>query len=124
MRVLPHERRYDSLERLDAALFAALGLVAVIARLDELLEKHGRPPASMGRRGARSPIARTPRTANAKDEGILMALVGIVALRRTCGAHLDALTADGHARRTGSAPTEARPTAPAPPSENSRRLLR
>jgi hypothetical protein len=131
VRVLPHHRRSDSLERLDAALFAALGLVVVIARLDGLLEKHGRPPASRRdrthatrRHRAPSPGARTPQTTNAEDQGILMALLGLVALSRTCGAHLDALTADGRARRTASAPAEARLTAPAPRPEDSRSLLR
>jgi hypothetical protein len=131
VRVLPHQRRSDSLERLDAALFAALGLVVVIARLDGLLEKHGRPPASRrhrthATRRHRAPwlVARTPQTTNSEDEGILMALLGLVALSRTCGAHLDALTADGRARRRASAPAEARLTGPAPRPEDSRSLLR
>jgi hypothetical protein len=130
VRVLPHQRRSHSLERLDAALFAALGLVVVIARLDGLLEKHGRPAASRRNRThatrrhrAPSPAARTPQT-DPEDEGILMALLGLIALRRTCGAHLDALRADGRARRTASAPAEARLTARAPRPEDSRSLLR
>jgi hypothetical protein len=116
VRVLPHERRSDSLERLDAALFAALGLVAVIARLDALLQRHGRPQASS--------VARTPATGAQGDEGILMALVGLVALRRTCRAHLDALTADGRARRKASSPSAAKWTPPALGPQSSRGLLR
>ena len=85
MRVLPHERRSDPLERLDAALFAALGLVSAMAAFDALLEDHGRPSA-----------LRTPPESSA-DEGLLMALVGLVALRRRCGAHFEALRADGRA---------------------------
>ncbi|HTB72453.1 MAG TPA: hypothetical protein VK762_04380 [Polyangiaceae bacterium] len=85
MRVLPHERRTDPLERLDAALFAALGLVSAMAAFDAVLEDHGRPSA-----------LRAP-TASPADEGLLMALVGLVALRRRCGAHLEALMADGRA---------------------------
>lgn len=94
MRVLPHERRSDSLERLDASLFAALGVVAVCARLDALLRTYGRPRAG----------ARAPEAISAPDEGILMALLGLVALRRSCGAHVDALTADGHTRRVSTVP--------------------
>ncbi len=86
MRVLPHERRTDPLERLDAALFAALGLVSAMAAFDALLEDHGQPSTL---RAA---------SASSADEGLLMALVGLVALRRRCGAHLDALMADGRAQ--------------------------
>jgi hypothetical protein len=113
VRVLPHERRSDSLERLDASLFAALGLVAVCARLDAWLRTYGRRRA-----GAPAPAA-----TSAEDEGILLALVGLVALRRTCGAHLVALTADGHARRMSAvpAPTE---TLPAHGPDGTRGLLR
>ena len=85
MRVLPHERRTDPLERLDAALFAALGLVSAMAAFDAVLEDHGRPSA------LRAPPA------SPADEGLLMALVGLIALRRRCGAHLEALMADGRA---------------------------
>jgi hypothetical protein len=113
VRVLPHERRADSLERLDAALFAALGLVAVCARLDALLGKHGRPHA----------VARRTPAASAQDEGILMALVGLVALRRTCGSHVDALTADGRGRRTSAAPVPSG-ASPARGPASSRGLLR
>lgn len=113
MRVLPLERRRDSLERLDASLFAALGVVAVCARLDALLRRHGRPQA----------VAPAPAAISAQDEGILMALVGIVALRRACGAHVDALTADGHARLVSAVPAP-RETPPAHGPESSRGLLR
>lgn len=113
MRVLPHERRSDSLERLDAALFAALGVVAVCARLDALLQRHGRPHA----------VARASAATSAEDEGILMALVGLVALRRTCGAQVDALTADGHGRRMSAVPVPTE-TSPIHGPESSRGLLR
>jgi hypothetical protein len=113
VRILPHERRSDSLERLDAALFAALGVVAVCARLDALVRRHGRPHA----------VAPASAATSAQDEGILMALVGLVALRRTCSAHVDALTADGHARRM-SAVSVPRETFPAHGPGSSRGLLR
>ncbi len=92
MRVLPHERRTDPLERLDAALFAALGLVSAMAAFDALLEDHGR-----------SSVLRAPSVSPA-DEGLLMALVGLVALRRSCRGHLEALMADGRARTGLRAP--------------------
>ena len=113
MRVLPQERRSDSLERLDAALFAALGVVAACARLDALLQRSGRPLA----------VAPASAPTSAQDEGILLVLVGLVALRRTCGAHLDALTADGRARRM-SAAAVSRETFPLDGPESSRGLLR
>ena len=104
MRVLPHERRSDPHERLDAALFAALGLVSAIAGFDRLLENHGRPSAR-----------RAP-SASAEDEGLLMGLVGLVALRRRCGAHLEALTADGRAGTRLRAPETASERDPSPAS--------
>jgi hypothetical protein len=102
VRVLPHERRSDPLERLDAALFAALGLVSAIAAFDRLLEDHGRPS------DGRAP------SASSEDEGLLMALVGLVALRRRCGAHLEALTADGRAGPRLRAPEIASERDPSP----------
>jgi hypothetical protein len=116
VRVLPHERRPDSLERLDAALFAALGLVAVCARFDGLLKKHGRK--------RRTSAARMRSATETQDEEVLLALVGLVALRRSCGAHLDALIADGQARRMAAAPAEAGATAPVRGPESARSLLR
>lgn len=104
MRVLPLERRSDPLERLDAALFAALGLVSAIAAFDRLLDDHGRPSA------------RREPSASPEDEGLLMALVGLVALRRRCGAHLEALTADGRARPRLLAPEIASARDPSPAS--------
>jgi hypothetical protein len=115
VRVLPHERRPDSLERLDAALFAAIGLVAVCGRLDALLHRYGRPSAT---RASRAP------SPSLEDESVLLALVGLVALRRACGEHLEALAADGRATRTDATPKDAASTRPAGRPESARSWLR
>jgi hypothetical protein len=65
----------------DPFLFAALGLVSTLSRLDVLLESSAND----------GPRSKTECPGENGEEHVLMALLGVVALRHACGAHLGTL---------------------------------
>jgi hypothetical protein len=102
MRTRAYNRRIDELERRDGFLFASLGLALTLGRFDGLLERYAPETPTPAKAAARSNAGRSIDDPAASE--LAMVVLGLIAVRKTCGRLLSGLAAAEAVPSSGEPP--------------------